>query len=500
MEDLKKQCTSLEKELATLEAEYDDQKRLMTKTLKMFVDTLDAECPDGVKVKSAPQSIAELNKTVASLDSTYRSYTMDRERLAAQLRESLQSWIGQVRTYTEVKGAEAQSLDALESQLPKACESYAGLSAFLTSLLGTQRALLLGERERPVVGHSQLLPVEALITMKRLLGLLPLDDKGRKKAAAIADTYEDEMVTEELGARLNEIVALLEERNDATVDEVTDFLKSLAEQLSDLQKALQDSREESVEFESTEDDHTEQISKGFEFIQKGLTKSKTLAELKTVVADQLESLVETFDDFKESRQQRIKMLEERYEKIVKHLSAVETDANAVRDSVEEARQRAMTDHLTGLPNRRAYEDHLKSELHRWVRYNTPFSVLIADIDFFKKINDTLGHLIGDRALKLVAKVLKRQLRESDVIARYGGEEFVALIANSDLEAAMHTAEKLRTAVERAPFKYSGNLVDIRVSIGVTQVRKMDTVDTLFERADKALYRAKKAGRNRVEGG
>lgn len=499
MEDLKKQCTSLEKELAALEDEHDQQKRLMTKTLKMFVDTLDSECPGGVKVKTAPKSTAELNKTVASLESTYRSYTMDRERLAAQLRDSLQRWIGQVKTFTEMKGAEAQALDALEGQLAAACDSYAGLSAFLIPLLDIQRATLLGEHE-PSVGHSQLLPVEALITLKRLLGLLPLDDKGRKKAASISDTYQDEMMTEELSSRLNEIVALLEERNDDTVGEVTDFLKSLAEKLSDLQKALQDSRDESVELESTEDAHTEQISKGFGFIQEGLSKSTTLAELKLVVADQLESLVETFDDFKESRQQRIKILEQRYDKLVKHVSAVESDASAIRDTVQEARQRALTDHLTGLPNRRAYEDQLKSELHRWVRYKTPFSVLIADIDSFKKINDSLGHLIGDRALKLVAKVLRRQVRESDMIARYGGEEFVALIANSDVEAATHTAEKLRRAVEEARFKSSGNLVDIRISVGVTQVKNMDTVDSLFERADKALYRAKKAGRNRVEVG
>jgi len=124
-------------------------------------------------------------------------------------------------------------------------------------------------------------------------------------------------------------------------------------------------------------------------------------------------------------------------------------------------------------------------------------VLVVDIDHFKQINDKLGHLIGDRALKLVAKVLRKVLRASDFLARYGGEEFVVLLAESEAQGAMKTAEKLRRAVELAPFKYEGELVPIRVSVGVTQARSSDTSARLFHRADQALYRAKEGGRNQV---
>ena len=123
---------------------------------------------------------------------------------------------------------------------------------------------------------------------------------------------------------------------------------------------------------------------------------------------------------------------------------------------------------------------------------------IIDIDLFKAVNDTYGHKAGDKALKLIADQLRENLRGTDFLARYGGEEFTILMPETDLDSAIIAANKLREAVTAAKFHYQGVHVSISVSAGLAELTGDDTPEALFKRADKALYRAKAAGRNRCE--
>jgi len=149
-------------------------------------------------------------------------------------------------------------------------------------------------------------------------------------------------------------------------------------------------------------------------------------------------------------------------------------------------------------NRLAYEERIEQEFARWKRYQQPLVIMIFDIDYFKRINDTYGHKAGDKALKLIAKTLQKNLRESDFIARYGGEEFVVLMPQTELEAAMGAANKLREAVLECQFHYQQKQVNISISCGATQFKHDDTIDKAFQRADQALYNAKQKGRNCCE--
>jgi len=119
-----------------------------------------------------------------------------------------------------------------------------------------------------------------------------------------------------------------------------------------------------------------------------------------------------------------------------------------------------------------------------------------DIDHFKNINDTYGHKAGDKALALIANQIQNNLRESDFLARFGGEEFVVLMPETDLDSAIIAADKLLKAVEQCQFHYQNAQVNITVSAGLSQLREDDSTETLFQRADEAMYRAKEAGRNR----
>lgn len=161
-------------------------------------------------------------------------------------------------------------------------------------------------------------------------------------------------------------------------------------------------------------------------------------------------------------------------------------------------QLANTDLLTGLPNRRYAQRRLQQELAQAQRYCRPLSVMILDLDYFKSINDTLGHIAGDEVLKYTASIMQNALRTSDVLCRWGGEEFMAIVPNADLEAARKLAERLRQALIAQPPKGLNLKRPVTVSIGVGSCPPACDLAALFHAADRALYRAKEKGRNCVE--
>ncbi|GAB4538814.1 MAG: hypothetical protein Fur002_02920 [Anaerolineales bacterium] len=165
---------------------------------------------------------------------------------------------------------------------------------------------------------------------------------------------------------------------------------------------------------------------------------------------------------------------------------------------EETQNQAITDPLTGAYNRRGMLQMGEFELARARRANRPLSVLMFDIDHFKRVNDRYGHLAGDQVLRGLAEVCRQRSRSIDVLCRYGGEEFVILLPGTPLEAAKNFAERLRQNVERAPLATDEGPLRVTISLGVAQLKDNNDLKTLIEYADRALYAAKRGGRNRVE--
>ncbi len=163
----------------------------------------------------------------------------------------------------------------------------------------------------------------------------------------------------------------------------------------------------------------------------------------------------------------------------------------------QAREVAQIDPLTFLLNRRMIVKELQSEVIRAVRYNSPLSISVMDIDYFKSVNDTYGHLVGDEVLRQVAYQLRDHTRQPDIAGRYGGEEFLILLPNSDLKAAAEQASRLCRQISQAVVQVQEHSIHVTVSIGIAQFRhEVDTWDTLLNRSDNAMYEAKRAGRNR----
>jgi diguanylate cyclase (GGDEF)-like protein len=247
-----------------------------------------------------------------------------------------------------------------------------------------------------------------------------------------------------------------------------------------------------------------------------IAEGRLRGSIALTTGDELDNLIVAYNDMtlrlRESHEQSLRAeaaltrardeLESRVAERTKDL--IELNGQLMREigerkKAEEALARAAkTDPLTGLMNRRAMLDHLDYQRARTERSRIPFAVVLGDVDHFKRINDTLGHDVGDRVLAEVARRLRAVLRAQDLVARWGGEEFLLVLPETDLPGGLHAAEKVRAAIGDSPFAALDEGLPVNMSLGVALFAAGRSVDRALKAADDALYRAKRGGRDRVE--
>ena len=185
-----------------------------------------------------------------------------------------------------------------------------------------------------------------------------------------------------------------------------------------------------------------------------------------------------------------------------HISSLRRNLRISRTELEKSltiiKEMSIRDYLTGVYNRRHLMELLEHEYHRISRGGAHFSVAMLDIDHFKSVNDTHGHLTGDEVLKAVSDVIRNSLRSADFCGRYGGEEFLLVMTQTNINGALLCAERIRSTIEQSRFTSLGPNFKVTVSLGVTEFTGKEDIPTMIARADKALYHAKESGRNRVE--
>lgn len=219
--------------------------------------------------------------------------------------------------------------------------------------------------------------------------------------------------------------------------------------------------------------------------------------LKANVEAKLDALLSNVDQARSLREQHEQDVAERLQVMVERIRVMEVEAQTFRKHLEEQRERAMVDSLTGLPNRAGLQKRMEEEFDRWQRYGGQLLLAVLDVDHFKSINDNFGHLAGDKVLRLIAQQLSRRLRKTDFIGRFGGEEFVLLMPGTSSAQGQVVLEELRSGIEACPFHFKSERVPITISLGYTEFRADDSLDEVFDRADRAMYRAKDDGRNQL---
>ncbi|MCK9766928.1 GGDEF domain-containing protein [Pseudomonas syringae] len=299
---------------------------------------------------------------------------------------------------------------------------------------------------------------------------------------------------------LDDMAVLMLAINNGGQQEFGTYLKQLNERLESFQSHLQAASEDHAEDQSTARDLNDQLREQVGGLQSSVQDASDLPSLKRVLDNRLEALLGTMDHYQLKRDAREREVASRLHGLAARVASMEQEALGFRTHLEEQRQKALIDPLTGLPNRAAWGERLEQEMARWQEEKNSLLVCILDLDHFKRINDGYGHLAGDKVLKIVANVFSKRLRANDFLARFGGEEFVMLLPATPPATGLTLLDELRAAVESCPFHFKGERVTITVSIGLTAFRPGERSDTAIKRADQALYKAKENGRNRIEQG
>ena len=281
-------------------------------------------------------------------------------------------------------------------------------------------------------------------------------------------------------------------------EEAAAFIKEISGQLIEVERHLASSLTFAKETQAASNDFTSQIENQLSEFREAVDFSKTLQELKSSITSSISTIQSAIENKRQTDSNRGNQSDQQMKLLQNDLHDMQKEIKSAKERAEQLEHELLIDPLTGIYNRRAYDFRINEELKRFHRYGNIFSVVILDVDHFKRINDNYGHHVGDLCLKELINRIKPLLRESDLLARFGGEEFIVLLPETRLDGAAGVAEKLRKLIEKTEFLHKGEPVKVTISLGVTEVRQEDTTyEPLFERADRALYQAKETGRNRV---
>ncbi|MGB4074015.1 diguanylate cyclase [Pseudomonas sp.] len=353
--------------------------------------------------------------------------------------------------------------------------------------------------EIPEPGYSVVAP-HIGDSLMGLLDELELPERHQPQGEALRQRVQGGLNWYELVSVLDDLAVLVLAVTDSGQREFASYLKQLNERLASFLNTLSEAHEGYSESVESARSFNQELREQVSGLQASVQEAADLQTLKQSLEARLDGLLSTVSEHQKHRDGHEEDVAKRLQSLTQKVADMEQEAQSFRDHLEEQRQKALIDPLTGLPNRAGWSERLELEMARWKRYGGELLLAVLDIDHFKRINDNYGHLAGDKVLKIIAGELAKRLRKTDFIARFGGEEFVLLIPSTPLEGGLQLLQTLLDGVEQCPFHFRGERVTITLSAGLTAFANDEDGDKVFERADQALYRAKSAGRNRVEHG
>ena len=291
------------------------------------------------------------------------------------------------------------------------------------------------------------------------------------------------------------LVADMRARLQYELNEIEIFLKATITQLQELERQFTVTEElRQASLESRQELHN-CVKTKINDIRTSVESAGELKALKEDIQQHIETIHERLNHHHETEMKRDDTYRQHVEEMNRRLADMEQETEQLRTSVVAEHNKATHDFLTGIHNRLAYDERLQQAFTRWKRYSGKLSVIIIDVDNFKRLNDIYGHLSGDKALRSIAAFLKRQVRETDFLARYGGEEFVVMLPDTALDDAFEVADKLCRRIAGTNFQYADKPVQITISCGVSEIHEGDEPENIMQRSDDALYLAKHNGKN-----
>lgn len=336
------------------------------------------------------------------------------------------------------------------------------------------------------------------IAIKSLLERLPVNDADKATtqtliaglASAKNDTALAAIVTRAADLIQEHTEHLARERQQAATI-LSDVTKRLEEMAGYVIESNHDSRSR---FDDTQT-HSDTVMLQVRELTTEVGNATDLGLLQSAVRARLERVAKYVGEFRAREEQRVQEFTGRAERMRARIENLERESSELHSRLASEKQGARRDPLTGVANRKSFDERFAQEIARKPGAEQPVAMLLWDIDNFKFINDSYGHRAGDRVLQSVAACFMAAVRGGDFVARIGGEEFAVLLSGPKLTDAMQIANQVRSAVEALRFHFRGTPVRVTVSCGDTELQLHDTAEAAFDRADSALYRAKNGGKN-----
>jgi len=354
-----------------------------------------------------------------------------------------------------------------------------------------------------ISGKEQQSPVDAvaqnmMATLSNLIVRINIPEEHQDLAAQLVKDLAAPVKWESLDTLLARVAELILLVVNEEHDDFEHYLNDLNESLSQLNEMVDAAQGLHGQEESNHGQMYQTVQKGLDRLTDHVEDEHEIGQLKMKVRGRLSEIQKAIAHFTKEQTEVESQLKAEMDRMGETISTLEEkNAKAIAD-IEAQKAKAQTDPLTELPNREAWNQRLKQEVDRFKRYGEPLVLAVADVDFFKRVNDSYGHLAGDKVLKVLAQQLQTNLRTTDFLARYGGEEFVVLLPNTDEQSARKALDKVRMAIEGCPFHFKGEPVQITMSFGMAPFVKEKTSAEVFSDADAALYRAKEEGRNQIQ--
>ena len=333
-------------------------------------------------------------------------------------------------------------------------------------------------------------------TLAGLLNNLALPSDYDEQISELKNTLAQNTSVNDFPKILDEIIALIMIAIGNTQEGLTTYLNELNKQLASINDSIVKSYRSQKSLSESREGLNATMQKQVQEAANAVQQANDLDSLKLLINERMATISNTMDQYRKQMISQEKLSTQSISLLKSKVTRMEKDTSSLRTSLQEKLAQAMTDALTDLPNRAAYQDTILPLCRNSLANGSSLCLAICDIDFFKQVNDTWGHLAGDKVLRLVPRQIRNVLTQTDLLFRYGGEEFVIVFPGTHLRDAHHRAEAIRKEVEKAPFNVNGEPVSITISIGLAELAEED-YETFFSRADKQLYSAKEAGRNKV---
>lgn len=280
-------------------------------------------------------------------------------------------------------------------------------------------------------------------------------------------------------------------------DSAKNFLNTLNKTLTTVQTAVKKTLLTSNESQSTNDKINDKLQNQLLELSNATESAVSLEHVKDDINVKLKSIAATLEKKGKFEQLSQQALTSQLDEMATKVQSLELQSQGFSKKLAEEQRKSMHDALTKLSNRAAFDDYFDKMMARFQTQPFDLALAVLDIDDFKNINDTYGHTAGDKTLQVIASTLQKKVSDNVFVARYGGEEFVLIYTSKEETTVFSELNFINKSIARLPFKFKNNKVSITLSIGFTHITKDDNIHTAFERADKAMYKAKANGKNQV---